>query len=233
MNEIAIVPGEDKTCVPAIGNRTSMAINVCIIEDDRETRESLVELLNGAPGLRCVGDYPAGEVALRAIPAQKPDVALVDINLPGMSGIECVEKLKSLIPALEVLMLTTYEDNDLIFNSLRAGAKGYLLKKMAPTELIEAIAQVHAGGAPMPMQIARKVVQYFQGLGTSASEVGQLSPREQEILALLAKGAFYKEIADALKISISTVRTHIQHIYEKLHVQSRTEAARKYFDGRH
>ncbi|HEV2328062.1 MAG TPA: response regulator transcription factor [Verrucomicrobiae bacterium] len=215
-----------------------MAINVCIIEDDRETRESLVELLNGAPGLRCVGDYPAGEMALRDIPAQKPaaqkpDVALVDINLPGMSGIECVGKLKGLLPSMEVLMLTTYEDNDLIFNSLRAGAKGYLLKKMAPTELIEAIGQVHAGGAPMPMQIARKVVQYFQNLGASANEVEKLSPRELEILALLAKGAFYKEIADALKISISTVRTHIQHIYEKLHVQSRTDAARKYLDGRY
>lgn len=233
MNEIAYIPGENKARVSAIGNQTNMAINVCIIEDDRETRESLVELLNGAAGLRCVGDYPAGEIALRAIPAQKPDVALVDINLPGMSGIECVDKLKSLLPALEVLMLTTYEDSDLIFNSLRAGAKGYLLKKMAPTELIEAIAQVHAGGAPMPMQIARKVVEYFQGLGTSASEVGRLSRREQEILALLARGAFYKEIADALKISISTVRTHIQHIYEKLHVQSRTDAARKYFDGKY
>ncbi len=210
-----------------------MTINVCIIEDDRETRESLVELLNGAPGLRCVGDYPSGEIALRGLPAQKPDVALVDINLPGMSGIECVAKLKSLLPAMQVLMLTTYEDDDLIFNSLRAGAMGYLLKKMAPTELIDAIAQVHAGGAPMPMQIARKVVDYFQGLGESASEVEQLTRREQEILALLAKGAFYKEIADALKISLSTVRTHIQHIYEKLHVQSRTDAARKYLDGKY
>jgi DNA-binding NarL/FixJ family response regulator len=210
-----------------------MTIKVCIIEDDRETRESLVELLNGAPGLRCVGDYPAGEPALRAILAQKPDVALVDINLPGMSGIECVAKLKSLLPAMQVLMLTTYEDDDLIFNSLRAGAMGYLLKKMAPTELIDAIGQVHAGGAPMPMQIARKVVDYFQGLGESASEVEQLTRREQEILALLAKGAFYKEIADALKISLSTVRTHIQHIYEKLHVQSRTDAARKYLDGKY
>lgn len=233
MNEIAHIPGESPAHVSAAKCQTPMPINVCIIEDDRETRESLVELLNGAPRLRCVGDYPAGEPALRSIPAKKPDVALVDINLPGMSGIECVAKLKELMPALEVLMLTTYEDNDLIFNSLRAGAKGYLLKKMAPTELIEAIGQVHAGGAPMPMQIARKVVQYFQGLGATASEVEKLSPREQEILALLAKGAYYKEIADALKISISTVRTHIQHIYEKLHVQSRTDAARKYFDGMH
>lgn len=233
MNEIGRAPSQNNARACRQLERIAMAINVCIIEDDRETRESLVELLNGASGLRCVGDYPAGELALRDIRARKPDVALVDINLPGMSGIECVGKLKVLIPAMEVLMLTTYEDNDLIFSSLRAGAKGYLLKKMAPTELIEAIGQVHAGGAPMPMQIARKVVQYFQNLGASANEVEKLSPREQEILALLARGAFYKEIADALKISISTVRTHIQHIYEKLHVQSRTDAARKYLDGRH
>lgn len=209
-----------------------MPITVCVIEDDRETRESLVELLNGSGGLQCVGSYPTGELAARAIPVQKPDVALVDINLPGMSGIECVSRLKAQQPALQVLMLTTYEDSDLIFNSLRAGAKGYLLKKMAPTELIQAVMQVHAGGAPMPMQIARKVVDYFQELGKSASEMELLTKREHEILALLAKGSLYKEIADALNLSISTVRTHMQHIYEKLHVQSRTEAARKYF-GRH
>ena len=148
-----------------------MPITVCVIEDDRETRESLVELLNGSAGLQCVGSYPTGELAARAIPAQKPDVALVDINLPGMSGIECVSRLKAQLPGLQVLMLTTYEDSDLIFNSLRAGAKGYLLKKMAPTELIQAVMQVHAGGAPMPMQIARKVVDYFQELGKSASEM--------------------------------------------------------------
>jgi len=206
-----------------------MAITVCVIEDDRETRESLVELLNGAEGLKCIGNYPTGEMALRAIPGQKPDVALVDINLPGMSGIECVSQLKSLLPSVQVLMLTTYEDSDLIFNSLRAGAKGYLLKKMAPTELVQAIEEIHAGGSPMPMQIARKVVDYFQDLEESGSGVEQLTKREQEILVHLAKGAFYKEIAEALNISMSTVRTHIQHIYGKLHVQSRMEAARKYF----
>jgi DNA-binding NarL/FixJ family response regulator len=206
-----------------------MAITVCVIEDDRETRESLVELLNGAEGLSCLGSYPTGEMALRAVPELKPDVALVDINLPGMSGIELVGQLKALLPQLQVLMLTTYEDSDLIFNSLRAGAKGYLLKKMAPTELVQAIEQIHAGGSPMPMQIARKVVDFFQELEQSGSGVEQLTKREEEILVLLAKGAFYKEIAEALNISMSTVRTHIQHIYGKLHVQSRMEAARKYF----
>jgi len=206
-----------------------MSVTVSIVEDDRETRESLVELLSGAPGLRCVSSYPTGEAAVRGIPVEKPDVALVDINLPGMSGIECVGKLKTQLPNLRALMLTTYEDSDLIFNSLRAGAKGYLLKNMAPAELFQAIEQVHAGGAPMSMQIARKVVDYFQSAGQSSTEVEQLTKREQEILALLAKGCLYKEISDTLQISMGTVRTHVQHVYAKLHVQSRMEAARKFF----
>jgi DNA-binding NarL/FixJ family response regulator len=206
-----------------------MAIKVSIVEDDRETRDSLSQLLNGAPGLHCLGSYPTGEAALRGTSAQMPDVALVDINLPGMNGIECVAKLKAQLPALQVLMLTTYEDSDMIFNSLRAGAKGYLLKNMPPTELVQAVAEVHAGGAPMSMQIARKVVDYFFQVEHSASEVDKLTKREREILALLAKGCLYKEIAGNLDICMSTVRTHIQHIYEKLHVQSRTEATRKFF----
>lgn len=206
-----------------------MSIKVSIVEDDRETRESLCELVNGAAGLSCLGTYPTGESALREVAANVPDVALVDINLPGMNGIECVSKLKAQLPSLQILMLTTYEDSDLIFNSLRAGAKGYLLKNMPPEELVQAVTQVHAGGAPMSMQIARKVVNYFHEAQKLASEVEQLTAREKEILALLSKGALYKEIADNLSISMSTVRTHIQHIYEKLHVQSRAEAARKYF----
>ena len=206
-----------------------MPITVSIVEDDRETRESLVELIGGTSGLSCLSSYPTGEAAVRGILAEKPDVALVDINLPGMSGIECVGKLKEQLPALQVLMLTTYEQSDLIFNSLRAGAKGYLLKNMPPAELVQAVATVHAGGAPMPMQIARKVVDFFYQVRQSSAEVEQLSKREHEILVLLAKGCLYKEISDTLGISMSTVRTHVQHIYEKLHVQSRMEAARKYF----
>jgi len=206
-----------------------MAITVCIVEDDRETRESLVELLNGAAGLCCVGGYPTGEAALRDVPARPPDVALVDINLPGMNGIECVAKLKRQLPALQILMLTTYEDSDLIFNSLRAGARGYLLKNMPPVELVRAVAEVHAGGAPMSMQIARKVVDHFFKIEHSASDVEKLTKREYEILSLLAKGCLYKKIGDSLGICMSTVQTHIQHIYEKLHVQSRTEATRKFF----
>jgi DNA-binding NarL/FixJ family response regulator len=201
-----------------------MAITVSIVEDDRETRESLVELLNGTAGLRCLGSYPTGEAVLRDLSAKPPDVALVDINLPGMNGIECVAKLKARLPPLQVLMLTTYEDSDLIFNSLRAGARGYLLKNMSTLELVQAVVQVHAGGAPMSMQIARKVVDYFFQIEHSASELEKLTKREREILALLAKGCLYKKIGDSLDISLSTVQTHIQHIYEKLHVQSRTEA---------
>jgi DNA-binding NarL/FixJ family response regulator len=206
-----------------------MAITVSIVEDDRETRESLVELVNGTAGLRCLNSYSTGEAALQGIPAERPEVALVDINLPGMSGIECVGKLREQLPELRALMLTTYEESDLIFNSLRAGAKGYLLKNLAPAELVQAIEQIHAGGAPMSLQIARKVVDYFQHAEKTSNEVEQLTRREQEILALLAKGCLYKEIGEELKISISTVRTHVQHIYEKLHVQSRMEAARKFF----
>jgi DNA-binding NarL/FixJ family response regulator len=203
-------------------------ISISIVEDDRETRESLFELLDGTPGLRCLSSYPTGEAALRGIPQERPEVVLVDINLPGMSGIECVSRLKAHMSEVQVLMLTTYEESDLIFNSLRAGARGYLLKNMAPLELARAVQAVHAGGAPMPMQIARKVVDYFCQNEHAAAEVARLSPREHEILALLAQGYLDKEIVSKLGISFPTVRTHLKHIYEKLHVQSRTEAAVKF-----
>jgi len=205
-----------------------MSIRVAIVEDNRGTRESLSELLGRANMLRFVGAHPTGEEALRQIPGERPDVVLMDINLPGMSGIECVSKLKQSLPKTQVLMLTTYEETDLIFDSLRKGASGYLLKNMPPSELIQAVEQVHAGGAPMSMQIARKVVNHFQQIKKPSSEVEQLTKREQEILALLAKGYLYKEIADQLGITLSTVRAHLHTIYEKLHVQSRTQAVVKY-----
>ncbi len=205
-----------------------MSIKVCIVEDSRGTRESLKELLERAPGLRCVGAYPNGERALEGIPKDAPDVVLMDINLPGISGIECVARLKERLPKVQVLMLTTYEESDLIFDSLRNGASGYLLKNMPPAELIQAIEQVHAGGAPMSMQIARKVVAHFQQIKRPSSEVEKLTKREQEILALLAKGYLYKEIADHLGITLSTVRAHLHTVYEKLHVQSRTQAVVKF-----
>jgi DNA-binding NarL/FixJ family response regulator len=205
-----------------------MRIRVSIVEDNRGTRESLTELLARAPALRFVNAHPSGEDALRQIPADAPDVVLMDINLPKMNGIECVAKLKQALPKMQVLMLTTYEEGDLIFDSLRKGASGYLLKNMPPAELIQAIEQVHAGGAPMSMQVARKVVNHFQQIKKPQSDMEQLTKRESEILAHLAKGYLYKEIADQLGISLSTVRAHLHTVYEKLHVQSRTEAVVKY-----
>jgi len=206
-----------------------MPITVSIVEDNRDTREALATRINRAPSLRCMNTYANAELALRGIPAEKPDVVLMDINLPGMSGIKCVAKLRELLPQLPMLMITTYEEAELIFNSLRAGAKGYLLKNAPPAELVQAIEQIHAGGAPMSMQIARKVVDYFYRQQPS-SEIQRLSKREEEVLTLLAKGLLYKEIADTLNISLPTVRTHIHRTYEKLHVQSRTEATVKFLN---
>jgi DNA-binding NarL/FixJ family response regulator len=201
-------------------------ITLAIIEDQRDMRESLVECLGRAPGLRCVGAHATGEEGLRDIPKENPDVVLMDINLPGMNGIQCVARLKERMPKIQVMMLTTYDEGDLIFDSLRAGANGYLLKNMPQQELVQAVQQVHAGGAPMSLQIARKVINHFHKT-KPASELEQLTARELEILRLLAKGHMYKEIADRLAISLSTVRTHITAVYEKLHVHSRTEAAMK------
>ena len=158
-----------------------MSITIAIVEDQRELRESLAEWLGNAPGLRCVGAYANAEDALRHIPTENPDVVLMDINLTGMSGIECVAKLKERIPGMQVLMLTTYDDGELIFNSLRAGANGYLLKNMPREELVQAVQQVHAGGAPMSLHIARKVISYFHQAGKTAEELGQLTGREQQL----------------------------------------------------
>jgi DNA-binding NarL/FixJ family response regulator len=205
-----------------------MPTAISIVEDDRGTREQLAALLSQTSLFHCVGAYATGEEALQKIPAEKPDVALVDINLPGMNGIKCVAGLKTQLPNLSVLMLTRHDDSDLVFDALRAGAGGYLLKKMISSELIPAIEQVQAGGAPMSMQIARKVVGYFNQTKVS-SDVEKLSKREREVLALLAKGYLYKEIGELLGIGIETVRMNLKHVYQKLHVHSRTEAAAKYF----
>jgi DNA-binding NarL/FixJ family response regulator len=205
-----------------------MSIAVSIVEDDRKTREGLVALLRRASGVRLLGVHSSGEAALSAVPAEQPEVVLMDINLPGMSGIDCIAKLKLQMPELRALMLTTYEDSHLIFNSLRAGASGYILKNKSSAELLTAIQQVHEGGAPMSMRIARKVVAFFNQLPGPASESQSLSEREAQVLAALAKGLIYKEIATELKISENTVRTYIKRIYEKLHVNSRTEAVAKF-----
>src|SRR6185369_14217816 len=205
-----------------------MAIRVSIVEDNAGIRKSFVALLNETPGLCCVGAYASAEEAVHQMPAQKPHVALVDVHLPGMDGIECVHRLKTALPDLQVLMLTRYEQSDLIFNSIRAGASGYLLKNIPPKDLVQAIEQVHAGGAPMTMQVARKVIDHFRHIQKPASDVEKLTPREQEVLALLAKGYLYKEISDNLGVSINTLRNHLRAIYEKLHVHSRTEATVKF-----
>jgi DNA-binding NarL/FixJ family response regulator len=205
-----------------------MPITVSIVEDDRRVRESLSVLINGAENTRCVSTYPNAEEALDGIAAEKPDVVLMDINLPGMSGIECVRKMKAQMPKVQILMLTMYEDDENVFQSLVAGASGYLVKRTSPSELLNAIQEVHSGSSPMSGKIARTVVEYFQKQQGAATHEEPLSKREQEILNLLAKGYRYKEIADTLSISFETVRTHLKNIYEKLHVHSRTEAVVKF-----
>lgn len=202
-------------------------IKVAIVEDDRGLRDQLTALINHSSGMRCVGAYVNAEAALKQIPQDWPDVVLMDINLPQMSGIECAGKLKALRPSLQILMLTVYADSDLIFKSLVAGASGYLIKRASPQEIISALVEVHRGGAPMSSAIARKVVEYFQKK-PGQPEAGRLTKREQEILTELGKGYRDKEIADILAISIPTVRTHVRNIYEKLHVRSRAEAVARF-----
>jgi DNA-binding NarL/FixJ family response regulator len=204
------------------------AVRVAIVEDQEWMRESLVGQIQGSAQFTCVGRCSTGEEALAALPACRPDVVLMDINLPGMSGIECVRRLKESLPDTNVLMLTVYEEGEKIFDSLKAGASGYLLKRAPEGELMDAIAQVHAGGSPMTGLIARKVVQFFGRLGNAVPELEKLSPREREILELLSEGASYKEIAGNLALSIHTIRMHIRGIYRKLHVHSRGEVVAKY-----
>lgn len=205
-----------------------MPINVSIVEDDDGIREDLAVLINGASDLCCVSSHASAEEALEQIPLKHPDVVLMDINLPQMSGIDCVRKLKETMPAVQILMLTMYEDSEQIFNSLTAGASGYLLKRTPAGKILEAIKEVRNGASPMSGKIARIVVQYFHHVTKAALDKEQLSKREEEILELLAKGYRYKEIADTLSISFDTVRSHLRNIYEKLHVSSRTEAVVKY-----
>ena len=210
----------------------TMPIAVAIVEDDARIRESLVVLLQGVEGFRCVGNYGSAEEALRSIPAGKPDVVLMDINLPHMSGIECVRELKAKLPEVQILMLTVYDDSEIVFRALTEGASGYILKRTTPDKLIEAVREAHQGGSPMTPHIARKVVQYFHRLGSVKHEAQTLTDREREVLNQLAKGYLYKEIADSLGIGVETVRRHLSNIYRKLHVHTRTEAVLKHLqDG--
>ena len=206
-------------------------IKVAIVDDDEGIRASLATLIRRAPTLRLAGDYADAETALKEIPNRPPDVVLMDINMPGMKGVECVRQLKNLLPNVQFLMLTVYEDSDSLFNSLKAGASGYLLKRTASERLLEAIRDVHAGGSPMTPQLARRVVQFFAKPSGDNSRLSRLAPGEKEFLDQLAKGYAYKEIADRMKISIDTVRSYVRTVYEKLHVHSRTEAVVKYLRG--
>ena len=208
-----------------------MAITVSIVEDNEKLRSTLSRVLSRADGFQCLSQFANAEAALEALPKESPNVVLMDINLPGINGVECVRRLKQLIPDTQMIMLTAYEDTENIFNSLAAGASGYLLKRTSSAELLEAIRDVRKGGSPMTAHIARKVVQSFQKAGASTQPAENLSPREQEVLDCLSHGLIYKEIAEKLGISYETVHTYIRRIYEKLQVRTRTEAVAKFLRG--
>jgi DNA-binding NarL/FixJ family response regulator len=217
---------------PALqGQPNSADIRIAIVDDDDRLRANLSQAVNRFAGCSCVSQFASGETALRDIPLDPPDVVFMDINMTGMSGIECVWQLKASHPAIEFIMLTVYQDSESVFNSLAAGASGYLLKRATREQLLAAIQQVHAGGSPMTSQIARKVVQAFRQQMPSGNktETAKLSPREQQVLELLAKGFLYKEIADSLTIEYATVHGYIRRIYEKLRVRSRGQAVAKYY----
>ena len=205
-----------------------MSISVSIVEDNAELRGSLARLIRDSPGFSYLSDHATAESALREIPKLNPNVVLMDINLPAMNGVECVRRLKSLAPKTQFLMLTVYNKTETIFEALTAGATGYLLKQSGSDDLMAAIRDVHEGGSPINSSIARKIVESFQRSAAPGKETANLSPREKEVLDLLAKGYLYKEISDKIGLSFSTVRTHVRHIYEKLHVRSRTEAVAKH-----
>jgi DNA-binding NarL/FixJ family response regulator len=208
----------------------SKPVTVAIVDDSSDLRENIAGYVNAAPGFRCVRTYASAEQALGALAAEPPDVVLMDINLghQRLDGIGCVRRLKALAPGTQILMLTVFEDTDKIFDALAAGASGYLLKRMPPCQLLEAIREVMAGGAPMSTPIARKVVQSFQAPAVRQDQVAKLSEREQDVLSGLARGLEYKEIGDQLGLSIHSVRNYIRRIYEKLQVHCRTDAVVKF-----
>lgn len=206
-------------------------IKVALVEDNDGLRNSLERLFSATDDMTLAGEFRDGESAIDGLAAVSPDVVLVDINLPGISGIDVIRTCKAAMPAVQFLVLTVYDDPARIFQALAAGANGYLLKRVAPSELQAAIRELHAGGSPMSGSVARKVVQSFHRMGTSKNDTENLSPRETEILRLLAEGYLYKEIAEKCAIGIETVRTYIRRIYDKLHVRTRTEAVIKHLKG--
>ncbi len=216
-----------------MSNSKDLNTDVAIVEDNAALGASLRKIVESASDFRCLGVWTSAEEALKKIDAFRPQVVLMDINLPGMSGIEATAHIKQHLPELQVIMVTVYRDHDQIFAALKAGASGYLLKRSTPEEVRQAIRDVRSGGAPMSAEIARRVVEAFhQPAKTAGPETVKLSKRETEILELLTKGLANKEIADRLDISVETVRVHLRRVYEKLHVHSRTEAAMKFRDSK-
>jgi len=205
-----------------------MRIKVSIVEDDEQIREDLACLINGSDTAQCISTHHTAEDAIRQMASLSPDVVLMDINLPHMSGIDCTRKLKEFLPRVQILMLTMYDNSDQVFDCIMAGASGYLVKRTPPAKILEAIQEIFTGASPMTGRIARMMVEHFRQVKRSAPELENLSKREQEVLELLAKGYRYKEIADALTLGFDTVRSHLRNIYDKLHVHSRTEAVIKY-----
>ncbi len=206
-------------------------VRVALVEDVAEMRDSWQQLIDGLPGLRCVCACASGNEALRVVPGQAPDVIVMDIQMPGMSGIECTTRFKQLLPKTPILILTVSADNQTVFRALQAGADGYLLKRSRPEQLQTAIHDVVAGGAPMTSEIARRVVAAFRERAARHNATMLITPREEEVLTLLSKGFANKEIADKMSVSYETVRDHLKHIYEKLHVHSRTEAVARFLSS--
>lgn len=207
-------------------------ISVCIVEDSPEIRERVKQTVDDSGSFLCLKAFKDGESALSELPALQPDIVLMDINLPGMSGIDCIRQVKDNCPGTQFMMFTIYEDSDQVYDALSAGASGYLLKKTPHDKILPALKELHEGGSPMSTHIARKVVSAFRRHDEREEAESVLSPREIEVLQLLSKGYLYKEIGEKLKISTGTVRQHIHNIYEKLHVQNRTEALNKFYGRR-
>jgi DNA-binding NarL/FixJ family response regulator len=213
-----------------ISSAKMAAIRVAVVDDDDEIRAGFMDLIARTPGLCLAASFSEGETALAELPDSKPDVVLMDINLPGMDGVECVRALKNKMPEAHFIMLTVYQDSNRLMNSLMAGASGYLLKRTSPAKLIQAIREVRSGGAPMTPEMARRLVQYFHKAPTRGANLPPLSPRENDVLSQLSKGYTYKEIAEHLQIGVGTLQRYIACIYDKMHVHSRTEAVVKYLN---
>jgi DNA-binding NarL/FixJ family response regulator len=205
-----------------------MKKSVIVVEDDDRLRDQMLKILVSAADIKCLGTFASAEDALPEILNKSPDVVLMDIKLPGISGIQCVAEIKKSAPAIQIVMVTIYEDSERLFKALKAGANGYIVKSSAPEQLVDAIRDVYKGGAPMSSHIARKVVKHFNVIGSSADELQSLSEREREVLNLLAEGFIYKEIGDKLSIAPETVRAHVKNICQKMHVRCRVEAIAKH-----